>query len=67
MRLSAIRQERRPGSRYASPENCRYEVAEGESLMKRNGIGWLSSTTKSIEEIATTIINELNLEPPFSA
>ena len=60
-RLAEIRHERRPGSRYASIENCRYEVAEAEKMMRREGIRWLSTTTKSIEEIATTIMQELQL------
>jgi regulator of PEP synthase PpsR (kinase-PPPase family) len=58
-RLSSIRNERRPDSKYASLANCRYEVAEAESMMRRSGIQWLSSTTKSIEEIATTILQEV--------
>jgi [pyruvate, water dikinase]-phosphate phosphotransferase / [pyruvate, water dikinase] kinase len=61
-RLSEIRNERRPGSKYASLENCRYEVNEVERMMKREGIRWLSSTTKSIEEIATTILQEIKSE-----
>ena len=58
-RLSEIRNERRAGSKYASIENCRYEVNEAELMMKREGIRWLSSTTKSIEEISTTILQEI--------
>ena len=58
-RLSRIRNERRPNSKYAAIENCRYEVSEGEKMMKRAGIAWLSSTHKSIEEIATTILRDL--------
>ena len=58
-RLAEIRHERRAGSKYASIENCRYEVNEAELMMKREGIRWLSSTTKSIEEIATTILQEI--------
>ena len=58
-RLAQIRNERRPGSKYAALANCRYEVAEGERMMKREGISWLSSTHKSIEEIATTILRDL--------
>lgn len=60
-RLSQIRNERRPGSKYAALENCRMEVASAESLMRRESITWLSTTTKSIEEIATTILTSLNL------
>lgn len=58
-RLAEIRNERRPNSRYASLENCRMEVAEAEAMMRRAGIRWLSTTTKSIEEIATTILQEI--------
>jgi regulator of PEP synthase PpsR (kinase-PPPase family) len=58
-RLCQIRNERRPGSKYASIENCRAEVHEAESMMKRSGISWLSSTHKSIEEIATTILRDI--------
>jgi [pyruvate, water dikinase]-phosphate phosphotransferase / [pyruvate, water dikinase] kinase len=61
-RLSEIRNERRPNSRYASLQNCRMEVAEAEAMMRREGIRWLSTTTKSIEEIATTILQELRPE-----
>ena len=59
-RLSEIRQERRPNSRYASLENCRMEVNEAEAMMRRAGIRSLSTTTKSIEEIATTILQEIH-------
>ena len=58
-RLAQIRHERRPASKYASLENCRYEVNEAEAMMRRSGIAWLSSTHKSIEEIATTILRDL--------
>jgi len=58
-RLSQIRHERRPASKYASLENCRYEVNEAEAMMRRDGISWLSSTHKSIEEIATTILRDI--------
>jgi hypothetical protein len=55
-RLSQIRNERIPGSKYASLENCRYEINEAQAMMERYNIPWLSSTHKSIEEIATTIL-----------
>ncbi len=61
-RLSEIRNERRPNSDYASLENCRMEIREAESMMRRSGIRWLSTTTKSIEEIATTILQEIKPE-----
>ena len=58
-RLAQIRHERRPDSRYAALDNCRMEVREAESMMRREGIAWLSSTHKSIEEIATTILRDI--------
>ena len=61
-RLSEIRNERRPNSHYASLPNCRMEVAEAEAMMRRAGIRWASTTTKSIEEIATTILQEIRPE-----
>jgi regulator of PEP synthase PpsR (kinase-PPPase family) len=61
-RLSEIRNERRPNSNYASLANCRAEVHEAEAMMRRSGIRWLSTTTKSIEEIATTILQEIRPE-----
>jgi regulator of PEP synthase PpsR (kinase-PPPase family) len=60
--LSEIRNERRPNSKYASLENCKQEVHDGEAMMRRHGIRWLSTTTKSIEEIATTILQEIRPE-----
>ena len=61
-RLHEVRQERRPDSQYASLANCRMEVAEAETMMRRAGVRWLSTTTKSIEEIATTILQEIRPE-----
>jgi [pyruvate, water dikinase]-phosphate phosphotransferase / [pyruvate, water dikinase] kinase len=60
-RLHQIRSERRPDSRYAALDNCRYEVAAAERLMKQAGIPFLDSTTKSIEEIATHMLHEAHL------
>jgi regulator of PEP synthase PpsR (kinase-PPPase family) len=60
-RLQQIRNERRPDSKYAAIENCRYEVAAAEKLMKQAGIPFIDSTTKSIEEIATHMLHEAHL------
>ena len=61
-RLSQIRNERRPNSTYASITNCNHEIHEAEAMMRREGIRWLSTTSKSIEEIATTILQEVRPE-----
>lgn len=60
-RLAQIRQERRPNSRYASLENCRHEIESAQRLMRRENIKWLDSTTKSIEEISATILQDVRL------
>ena len=60
-RLHEIRRERRPGSTYSDPDNCRHEVDAAESLMRREGVRCINSTSKSIEEIATTILRELSI------
>ena len=61
-RLREIRQERRPDSEYARLSNCRYEVEQAEVMMRREGIRWINSTTKSIEEIATTILRDIKIK-----
>ncbi len=61
-RLRQIREERRPDSAYASLDNCRYEVREAEAMMVRERIPMLNTTTKSIEEIATTILHQAKVE-----
>jgi regulator of PEP synthase PpsR (kinase-PPPase family) len=60
-RLREIREERRPGSKYATLENCRFEVKEAEHLMQQHGIPMLDTTSKSIEEIATTVLHRAKL------
>lgn len=60
-RLAEIRNERRPNSQYASIKQCLHEVAEAERLMRMENIPWLSTTTKSIEEIATKVLDEVGL------
>ena len=60
--LHRIREERRPASKYSALDNCRYEVREAEAMMTREKIPMLDTTTKSIEEIATTILHRAKLE-----
>jgi regulator of PEP synthase PpsR (kinase-PPPase family) len=61
-RLHQIRSERRPGSQYASLPNCVAEVREAEALMRNESIPYLDTTTRSIEEIASTIMHQGNLQ-----
>jgi len=60
-RLQSIRHERRPDSRYASTRQVHYEVKEAEALFRRQGIPFLNTTQRSVEEIATTVIQEAGL------
>jgi [pyruvate, water dikinase]-phosphate phosphotransferase / [pyruvate, water dikinase] kinase len=61
-RLRQIRQARRPDSRYAALDNCRYEVREAEMLMQRERIPTIDTTARSIEEMATTILHKAGLQ-----
>ena len=58
-RLSEVRQARRPNSRYASIEQCRYELRQAEAMYHANRIPVINSTTRSVEEMSTLIIQIL--------
>jgi len=60
-RLSEVRQERRPNSTYASLDNCRFEIEAAHRLMKHNGISYIDSTSRSIEEISAKILQEIGV------
>ncbi len=59
MRLSAVRQERRPGSRYASLEQCTFELRRTQEMFSRHRLPVVDSSTKSVEEISTIILQNL--------
>ena len=61
-RLQLIRQERRPGSRYASPQQVRYEVRTALSLFERQSIPHLDVSECNVEEIASRILSRMNLQ-----
>lgn len=61
-RLHQIRAERSPNSRYASLENCRNEVHQAENMMRQFGIPFLDITAMSVEEIATTLVQQIGLK-----
>ena len=60
-RLHQIRTQRKPGSSYAALERCEYEVRRAEQLFKRIGVQYFDTTSASIEEIATTIVQTVGL------
>ncbi len=61
-RLQQIRAERRPNSKYASPEQCRLEVQEVEAMYQKEKIPYINSTKYSIEEISTKILASSGLQ-----
>jgi regulator of PEP synthase PpsR (kinase-PPPase family) len=60
-RLHSVRSERRPGSFYASLDNCKNEVRLAEELMSNAGVTWIDSTSRSIEELATKILQQIRI------
>ncbi|MDF1691727.1 MAG: kinase/pyrophosphorylase [Zhongshania sp.] len=60
-RLSAIRSERRPNSRYASLRQCEDELRQTEAMFQRFGIPYLNITHASVEEIATRVLLDTGL------
>ncbi|PKM04870.1 MAG: phosphoenolpyruvate synthase regulatory protein [Gammaproteobacteria bacterium HGW-Gammaproteobacteria-6] len=61
-RLTSIRNERRPNSRYASFAQCEFEVREVENLFRKENIAFVNTTTFSIEEISAKILVEKGIE-----
>ena len=59
--LSNIRDKRYPGSKYSSIATCREEIKQAEQIYQQYKIPSIHATGQSIEEVATQIIQELNL------
>jgi [pyruvate, water dikinase]-phosphate phosphotransferase / [pyruvate, water dikinase] kinase len=60
-RLHRVRSERRPGSRYASLEQCTYELRQADQLFQRHNVPVVDSADRSVEEIAVVIMQDKNL------
>jgi hypothetical protein len=58
-RLSRVRQERRPDSRYASEEQCRYELRRATAMYDRHRLPTVDTSSASVEEIAAVVIQTL--------
>ncbi|WP_394649076.1 pyruvate, water dikinase regulatory protein [uncultured Deinococcus sp.] len=58
-RLHMIRTQRKAGSRYASLEQCEYEVSRAERLFRRLGLPVRDTTSASVEEIAAGILSQI--------
>jgi regulator of PEP synthase PpsR (kinase-PPPase family) len=61
-RLQQIRNERRPNSRYASPQQVQYELRAAQAMFARAGLPFLNTTECSIEEIASRILHRQRIE-----
>lgn len=61
LRLSQVRSERRPRSPYASLAQCTLELRRAEDLYRRNGIPFMSSSAKSVEEMSAVILQTMKL------
>lgn len=59
LQLQRIRSQRLNSGRYATMEQCRWEVSQAESLFRRHRLPVIDTTAISIEEIATHIISEI--------
>ena len=61
-RLHRIREKRRPGSSYASLNQCQTEVRTIEALYQHEDIPYIDTSLVSIEEICTTIMETMKIE-----
>jgi regulator of PEP synthase PpsR (kinase-PPPase family) len=60
-RLINIREERRPNSRYASANQCRFELRAVEEMYSRHRIPFINTSRMSVEEISARIIRDNGL------
>ncbi len=62
-RLSEVREQRRPGSVYSSLEQCTWELRRADAMYRANGLPVINSTTRSVEEMSTVILQSLGSRP----
>ena len=60
-RLNEIRESRLAGSDYASTEQCISELKSVESLFRREAIPYINTSSLSVEEISTRILEKAGL------
>ncbi|MCC6375179.1 MAG: kinase/pyrophosphorylase, partial [Moraxellaceae bacterium] len=61
-RLTAIRNERKANSRYASSQQCQQELRAIESIYRSENLKYLNVSEMSVEEIATRVIQMSGLK-----
>ena len=60
-RLTEIRENRLAGSEYASNEQCLHELQTVESLFRREAIPYINTSSLSVEEISTRVLEKTGL------
>ncbi|MCG9681442.1 kinase/pyrophosphorylase [Vibrio sp. Isolate23] len=60
-RLTEIRENRLAGSEYASTEQCINELESVEALFRREAIPYINTSSLSVEEISTRILEKAGL------
>lgn len=61
-RLRDIRKERRPMGKYSSAQQVRFELREADKIFRRYGIPSVNTTSFSIEEISSRILDSTGVE-----
>ncbi len=61
-RLTVIRENRLAGSEYASNQQCLQELATVEALFRREAIPYINTSSLSVEEISTRILERTGLK-----
>lgn len=61
-RLNEIRENRLAGSEYASNQQCQQELATVEALFRREAIPYINTSSLSVEEISTRILERTGLK-----
>lgn len=61
-RLNEIRENRLSGSEYASTEQCKLELDTVEALFRREAIPYINTSSLSVEEITTRILERAGMK-----
>ncbi|TOQ82222.1 phosphoenolpyruvate synthase regulatory protein [Vibrio parahaemolyticus] len=61
-RLNEIRENRLSGSDYASEEQCKLELDTVEALFRREAIPYINTSSLSVEEISTRILERAGMK-----
>lgn len=65
-RLLQIRQQRYQGSKYSMADTCQREIAQAESLFRKQSVPFLNTTRMSVEEIGAMIVHRTKGSTPVT-